>query len=117
MEEKRIISEQDFYTAFQHLREMGKTLRSVEKALGAELGESEIGKIYDHGFEIFTTLIFGTDYIDECIYDALESDELTFLMEPEEGFNKDYSNGIPCTISYDQYYEYFALRKYGYPEA
>ena len=73
MEEKRIISEKDFYTAFEHLREMGKTLNSVEKALGAELGESEIGKIYDHGFEIFTTLIFGTDHIDECIWVLFQS--------------------------------------------
>ena len=117
MEEKRIISEKDFYTAFEHLREMGKTLNSVEKALGAELGESEIGKIYDHGFGIFTTLIFGTDSIDECIYDALWNDELSFLMEPDEGFNKDYSNGIPYTIPYDKYYEYFVLRKCDYPKA
>jgi hypothetical protein len=53
----------------------------------------------------------------EWYVDAVNGDdELDFMMEPDEGFNADYSNGIPCSLTYDQYYDYFVRRKYDYPE-
>jgi hypothetical protein len=118
MGEDKIITREDFYTAFEKLRNMNKTFKEIEKFLGTELTEGRFGSLYDDAFDIFTTLVFGKDYIDECIYDAVHGDdEIDFMMEPDEGFNADYSNGIPCSLTYDQYYDYFVRRKYDYPEA
>lgn len=118
MGEDKIITREDFYTAFEKLRNMTKTFREIEKFLGAELIDGRFGSLYDDAFDIFTTLVFGKNYIDECIYDAVNGDDkIDFMMEPDEGFNADFSNGIPCSLTYDQYYDYFVRRKYDYPEA
>ena len=117
MGEDNIITREDFYTALEKLRNMLKTFREIEKFLGAELIDGKFGSLYDDAFDIFTTLVFGKDYIDECIYDVVHGDdEIHFLMEPDEGFNEDDSNGIPCTITYDKYYDYFVRRYFDYPE-
>lgn len=107
---KYIIDRDDFYEAFNALRRANCSMREIEESLHTDLGMSPVANILDSAYEIFFALTLGEDYWDDSIYDILNTDVYETMIEPEEGYNKDYSNGIKITIPYEKYYEYFILR-------
>lgn len=106
-----MIERDQFYQAFEALRDVYNYYRTFEQNIGVEMCGSAVEKMLESAIESFCTLTLGKDMYDEGIWEMLDNDNLHFHLEPEEGFNEDFSNGTHYDLPYEQYYEYWIERK------
>lgn len=107
-----MIKREDFYSALEHLRNCYNILIQFENVFGITIRDSKIGEMFDETLGSFCDLVFGKNYMNEDIMEALKNNEIEGIFEPEEGFNEDASNGIHSILPYEKYYEYFVEGKW-----
>ncbi len=103
-----MITRKGFYAALENIRNMVKTFRRIEDALGVDLGNSLIDNMLEEGWSAFINIIFGELIDDEQIYEVFFNEPISFRLIDENGELTDKVGILP----YDKYYEFFVEKRF-----